>query len=649
MSAAGYDAITIFGNCQGDQLAACLRRMLPDTEVEFVRYVAEFDPAPRMAASPRRLLLIQNPVMSYGPAIEQLRAVHQAIDFPAMVHAGFHPDLIRPKIHKTLVQGPLGSNHSALILYGHIRGLDAAQIRALFCDEVFAQLGYFDARAESDQHLRGQFRRFGLTDEQDIAELLASGCFMHNTIHPKLGAIAALARCLLRKAGIDPVLRYPENLMADELANNVIWPIYPEIAERHGVPGGEYVFQFKPTARHTFGLDAFIAQSLKMYRESGQTLDASVHPRLQSAEFLALDAWRARPAGAGAGQASRNPYRSFPAHQFWRRAVAAAGHDMLDPVVHPAFALDEKTRIGTAGSCFAQHIARRLAASGHNYLVTETGAELDAPDRARRGYGVYSARYGNIYTTRQLRQLFERAHGLIQPQDTAWRREDGRFIDPFRPEIEPDGFATAADVVAAREAHFAAVRELFRDVDIMVFTLGLTEGWQSAADGAVFPLCPMVVSPEADPAHYVAVNYTHDEVLDDLNRFIALLREVNPQVRVLLTVSPVPLIATFEDRHVMVSTTASKAILRSVADAACRADPGVSYFPSYEIVANPFFPASYFDPADRRSVLPEGVDHVMRVFLNHYSLLAAAPGEGRRAAELDEEQKVVCDEERLDP
>lgn len=637
-------AVTVVGNCQGEQIAACLRRMLPTSDVEFVRYFAQAD-LPALVASGSakggdRILLVQNPVMSFRDEIETLRETLTVLDFPAIVHAGFHPDLIRPKIDKTLIKGPLGSNHSALVLHAFLRGLDEQATRALFCEEVFASVGYFDARAESDRHLRAQLTRFDLFDEAEFAPLLAGGCFMHNTIHPRLPVIAAVARVVLRKAGISPALRYPENFMADELANNVIWPVYPEIARFHGVQGGEYAFQFKPTAKHTYDLERFIEQSFVAYR--GLDIDSSCHARLTSPEFKRLEA----PASPAAVPAS-NPYRDLPDHHFWRRAVAAVGHDHIDPVVRPPFMIERETAIGTAGSCFAQHIARRLAMSGHHYLVTEDGATLSPSERSRKNYGVYSARYGNLYTARQLRQLFERAHGTYTPADSVWRREDARFVDPFRPEIDPDGFATPDEVEISRQEHFAAVRQLFREVDVLVFTLGLTEAWQSCADGSVFPLCPMVVSSAVSAGDYAPVNFSYAEILDDLMCFVALLRSVNPAAKLLLTVSPVPLIATFEDRHVMVSTTASKSILRAVADEACRLDPGVSYFPSYEIVANPFFPKSYFGD-DARSVKPEGVDHVMRVFLAHYSRLGMDAPHGARIAELEEEQKVVCEEERLD-
>lgn len=640
MATKKYEAITILGNCQGSQLATCLNRMLPDIAIEFIRYFDDVDLASIASDARTRLVLVQNPVMSFQGAIAELRQNHDTLDFPAIVHAGFHPDLIRPKVNKVLVQGPLGSNHSALILHGYLSGYDEAQTAALFHHDVFERLGYFRARAESDAHMRKQFMKFGLWDERELTPLLAGECFMHITLHPKLRVIAMLARLLLAKADIKPEVRYPENLMADEMASNVVWPVYPEIAAHFGVTGGEYVFQYKPRPASTFGLADFIANSFATYRE--KALDRTCHPRLSSEEMLALDGRAVGP------PLSDNPYRSFPDHQFWRRGVLAPGHGAVDPVVEADFLLDTDTRIGTAGSCFAQHIARRLAASGYSYFVTEDGEGLDRVERSRRNYGVYSARYGNVYTARQLRQLFDRAHRQFVPEDRAWRRPDGRYVDPFRPEIEPDGFDTPKLVEASRQVHFSAVRRLFAEVDVLIFTLGLTEAWRSTADGAVFPLCPMVVSDKAQPEAYEPVNFTHGEIREDLMAFLAQLHQVNPSAKVLLTVSPVPLIATFENRHVLVSTTASKAILRSVADEVCRVDPSVSYFPSFEIVANPYFEGCYFDPSDARSVKPEGVDHVMSVFLKHYAGLTFDAGMSNRSAELDEEQKIVCEEERLD-
>ena len=351
----------------------------------------------------------------------------------------------------------------------------------------------------------------------------------------------------------------------------------------------------------------------------------------------------------------RNPYSGKPDYAFWQQSVADVGVDAVDPVVRAPFTIGRKDAIATAGSCFAQHIARTLASSGFNYFVTEqaplTAGALD------EGYGLFSARFGNLYTVRQLLQLFDRAYGLFEPKDIAWRdRRSDSFVDPFRPNIQAGGFATIDDLEADREAHLAAVRRMFEECHIFIFTLGLTEGWASKSDGAVFPLAPGVGGiPSGEASDYKPVNFKVGSMVADMTAFLEKLRTVNPAVKVILTVSPVPLIATFEDRHVVVSTAASKAALRVVADEVAEAFDFVSYFPSYEIVTAHYNSDAF--EADQRSVRPSTVAKVMGLFERHY-----LTGQGRTAplqeqkevalseADLQRFQQVdgiVCDEEEI--
>jgi hypothetical protein len=79
-----------------------------------------------------------------------------------------------------------------------------------------------------------------------------------------------------------------------------------------------------------------------------------------------------------------------------------------------------------------------------------------------------------------------------------------------------------------------------------------------ARDGAVFPLCPGVLGGTFDKRRHEFVNLDVEDVVADVTAFVSELRAVNPEARVILTVSPVPLIATAEPRHVLVSTIASK-------------------------------------------------------------------------------------------
>ena len=128
-------------------------------------------------------------------------------------------------------------------------------------------------------------------------------------------------------------------------------------------------------------------------------------------------------------------------------------------------------------------------------------------------------------------------------------------------------------------------------------------------------------------------------------------------MRVILTVSPVPLVATYEDQHVLVANTFSKSILRVAAERVARTEEQVAYFPSYEIVTSPASGGCYFGD-DARSVTEAGVAHVMRVFQRHYMAESAQQPAVDRSAppcprpdwfpDRERVAGIVCDELLLD-
>jgi hypothetical protein len=313
-----------------------------------------------------------------------------------------------------------------------------------------------------------------------------------------------------------------------------------------------------------------------------------------------------------------HPYKSLPDKAFWRRSVAGVEPGLVDPVGTFDLNIDEQTKVATAGSCFAQHIARYLKNSGFCYYVAEPGHPvLPASTRAKHNYGLFSARYGNIYTARQLWQLFERAYGRFNPAEDAWQKADDVFVDPFRPTTQPGGYISRQELLADRKQHLAAVRTMFETLDVFVFTLGLTECWRSRKDGAVFPVCPGVEGGSFDPKRYEFWNQPVDEVIADLTAFRNGLSEVNPKAQIIFTVSPVPLVATAEPgAHVLSATTYSKSVLRVAAEAMRQRFENVHYFPSYEIITGAFNRGRYYAP-DLRNVVEEGVGHVMRLFMQH--------------------------------
>jgi len=344
----------------------------------------------------------------------------------------------------------------------------------------------------------------------------------------------------------------------------------------------------------------------------------------------------------------KHPYSDIDDRQRWSRAMAGRANADIDPVPQPPFRIKAQTKLVTAGSCFAQHVARHLRGNGMACFESEPAHPLLGADLAEAfGYGVYSARYGNIYTSRQLLQLWRRATGTFVPEDDVWH-DDGGWFDPFRPTIQPGGFSSLREYHEDRRQHFAAVRRAFSEMDVFIFTLGLNECWGARADGAVYPLCPGVAAGRFDAERHVLFNFTVDEVAADLRAFIEEIREINPDLKVILTVSPVPLAATASRQHVLMATTYSKSVLRVAAEQVSRL-PDVYYFPAYEIViaAGPEYLAD-----DRRSILEVGVRHVMALFFRH--LVDRADGTSV-AAERDDFLRngravmdTLCDEQRLD-
>ena len=345
-----------------------------------------------------------------------------------------------------------------------------------------------------------------------------------------------------------------------------------------------------------------------------------------------------------------HPYSKINDYQHWTRAMSMPAPGHVDPVTRAA-EIKPSDRVATMGSCFAQHISRHLSASGCSFFVTESPPLGMGPSVALEcNYGVFSARYGNVYTVRQAVQLFQRAFGEFAPQEEFWKNGD-RFVDPFRPTIEPKGFETLQALSESRAVHLEAVKKVFLEADWLVFTLGLTEAWRDKRDGAVFPIAPGVSGGDFDPSIYEFVNFCAQEVQSDLLDLIDRVKAINPQIRFLLTVSPVPLVATYENRHVWSSTVLSKSVLRVAADEAEKSRSNVLYFPSFEVITSPAA-GGYYYADDLRQVTETGVKHVMRLFTKHFIQTGLKTQTTMKIQDIHSKPTqrvdVVCDEETIE-
>jgi len=344
-----------------------------------------------------------------------------------------------------------------------------------------------------------------------------------------------------------------------------------------------------------------------------------------------------------------NPYSDLPKSAFWKTGVAQENPYAIEGIYKKKFNIPANAKIATAGSCFAQHISRHLKKNGYSVLDVEPPPPA-LPENLHQkfGFSMYSARYGNIYTVRQLLQLSQEVAGERCPQDYIWEKE-GKFYDALRPAVDPEGLNSPEEVVTQRKSHISKLKELFGSLDLFIFTLGLTEMWVHKESGTVYPTAPGALVGDFNEKIYEFQNPHFGLINKDMNEFVQVLRCIRcgKHFKIILTVSPVPLTATASKRHVLASTVYSKSTLRSIAG--LWADkPFVDYFPSYEIVTNPRMHSSAFSD-NLRSVRDETVEIVMKhFFAEHPAIQSVKTDPVPPQIPIQNEEDVQCEEALLE-
>ena len=165
-----------------------------------------------------------------------------------------------------------------------------------------------------------------------------------------------------------------------------------------------------------------------------------------------------------------------------------------------------------------------------------------------------------------------------------------------------------------------------RDAGAFVFTLGLAEVWQDRETGSVF--WRGVPHDIFDETRHVFRPTTVDENETNIVRTIELIREVNADAPIVLTLSPVPLNATFRGISCVAADCVSKSTLRVALDGVVgRGLENVYYWPSFEIVrwigGHVPWPAYGFNRGDSRHVTRYLVAQIIDAFVEAFYTPAA--------------------------
>ena len=219
----------------------------------------------------------------------------------------------------------------------------------------------------------------------------------------------------------------------------------------------------------------------------------------------------------------------------------------------------------------------------------------------------------NKFTIHSISSEFARVlEGKVPPNRGFIPEPDGTWLDPQATYSGSLSWELVNELRDAIEATTASVRE----ADAVFITLGLTEGWLDSETGVHLngdlPRRQMLLH----PGRFKYVNPDYAELVAEGRRIVEMIQaHGKPNVKILFTVSPVPLNSTFSDQDVIVANTYSKSMLRAVAQTLRTLDR-VDYFPSYEMVV--FSERPFAWKRDQRHVTPELVDAVTGRFVELY-------------------------------
>ena len=274
--------VVVSSNCMTGGLTSALSLLLP---------AAKFDPIPYVGVNETVLdeqLAVSEAWLLSGPEGLQSATLGRVnkpnlrvIRFPDLYFNAFHPDQVYAWMRDgSTVDCATGPYNSAIALWAWQHGLNAQQTISLFTPEVFGALGYHDRWQVSIDRLRHDFVPFPHLDYRDfIIPLQRAGNFMHTVNHPKVAAMAQMARLLAKQ--IDPTVDTEsipvENMMVDGLfMASVSWSVYPSVANALGIKGA---FMWKLEDHSVIGLEEFVQRSFAKY-EAQQPRDVDCHELL---------------------------------------------------------------------------------------------------------------------------------------------------------------------------------------------------------------------------------------------------------------------------------------------------------------------------------------------------------------------------------
>jgi hypothetical protein len=255
--------VLVFGNCVTVTFSEVVRAIFPKWDVRRVdmgsaqTWLASGD-KPEFTDFLRACdLIVASPMVNWPGLVAALNPVADRIVIPSPIFRGLHPDIaIVPNL-----KGIFSASQTSLIAVAACSlGLSASECRKLYNERTYSALGYFDLYQRDGSNMVSVYREAGIDISGDFTQWAARGDFFYMPIHPRSFVLIDIIRRTFLGRYIDQQIHLEVadlyQSMADHLALMDRWPVYPEIAARHGF-SGDLIWRNLPR-RPEVDLQAFV-------------------------------------------------------------------------------------------------------------------------------------------------------------------------------------------------------------------------------------------------------------------------------------------------------------------------------------------------------------------------------------------------------
>ncbi len=127
--------------------------------------------------------------------------------------------------------------------------------------------------------------------------------------------------------------------------------------------------------------------------------------------------------------------------------------------------------------------------------------------------------------------------------------------------------------------------QIIRNSDVFILTLGVAPAFFDRTTGAFVLPRPSALNSRVLAEKYLFRTTTVKENVDNVLYLIEFIRSISPDMKIIVTVSPVPLLASFEYESAVQADCLSKSTMRLVAHEVVNGSniSNILYWPSFEV------------------------------------------------------------------